>query len=331
MTTVFLSYRRNDAADATGRLQEHLRKRVSSIHIFKDVDNIPYGSDFLKTIQDALKQTDVLLAVIGPNWLESKDAHGSRRILDPADFVRIELEAAFAAGIRVIPVLVGNATMPAASDLPPTIQRLALCNAAPVRPDPDFQNDLNRLASAIGRKKRSIVWIAVASLVCLMVLTGYLVIAANRPPFKPGSPTLKDEDISEHLMPLIGMVTSREAFTSELDFGSDLPTIRNDALKQIQEAQDIEDALNTRAQRFAFDETETFSRLQGNLEKKKVLLKKIVSLIDAGSFTQESETIVSVFRSLKEEFSSLVIKYSEYLKRRGITPKAEKLEEPMVE
>lgn len=137
----------------TGRIYEHLCAELNADSVFKDVANIPYGSDFRNTIRAALKKSDVLLAVIGPDWLRVHADSGKVRTDEETDYVYFEIETAISSGLRVIPVLVRGTAMPRAADLPETIRSLAHCNAAPIRPDPDFVNDINKLIlSIVGRQ-----------------------------------------------------------------------------------------------------------------------------------------------------------------------------------
>ena len=103
MSKLFISYRRDDSADVTGRLHDRLNSHFGEGTIFLDTDNIPFGMDFRTCIGDAVNQCDVLLAVIGDRWLDANYAdgpeQGSRRLDDPRDFVRIEIEAALTRGI----------------------------------------------------------------------------------------------------------------------------------------------------------------------------------------------------------------------------------------
>jgi hypothetical protein len=87
----------------------------------------------------------VLLAVIGRDWLAVDQKTGARRIDDPRDHLRIEVESALERDIPVIPVLVQGASVPAEADLPESLRPLAYRNAQQVRPDPDFNNDIDRL------------------------------------------------------------------------------------------------------------------------------------------------------------------------------------------
>lgn len=126
---IFVSYRREDAKHPTGRLVDRLSKTFTDGQIFIDVDNIAPGLDFRKVLADKVQACDVLLAVIGPGWLDARNTSGVRRLDDPRDFVRIELESALTRDVRVIPVLVDGADMPPEDVLPPPLQPLAYRNA----------------------------------------------------------------------------------------------------------------------------------------------------------------------------------------------------------
>lgn len=144
---IFVSYRRDDASDVTGRICDRLIQHFGKAFVFKDVDNIPLGIDFRKHLGDAVGRCDVLLAVIGKRWLTGDV--GQRRIDDIGDFVRIEIEAALQRDIPVVPVLVQNGSIPRPEDLPETMKSLVYRNGIPVRPDPDFHNDMERLIRGI--------------------------------------------------------------------------------------------------------------------------------------------------------------------------------------
>jgi len=145
MSKVFISYRRGDSADVSALIYDRLRRRYGSENVFKDVDTIPLGVDFGKCIIDSVSRCQVLLAVIGKQWLTVANQAGNRRLDDPGDFVRIEIEAALHGNIPVIPLLVQETTMPAAEALPQTLRELAFRNGIPVRDDPDFHSDMDRL------------------------------------------------------------------------------------------------------------------------------------------------------------------------------------------
>lgn len=142
---IFLSYRRSDGADVAGRIYDRLAARFGTGGVFKDVDSIPLSVAFPKYLRDVLKKVRVVLAIIGPGWLAARDTAGKRRLDDPTDFVRLELEAALALDVPIVPVMVANAAMPAAPELPEAIRSLVFRNGLPVRADPDFHRDMDRL------------------------------------------------------------------------------------------------------------------------------------------------------------------------------------------
>jgi hypothetical protein len=153
MAKVFISYRRTDSATFSGRIYDRLAAKFGRKEIFKDVDDIPPGVNFADYIQTALRQCSVALAVIGPRWLGASTADGARRLDDTGDFVRLEIETALGLGLIVIPVLVEDARMPSAAELPEALRPLALINAVGVRNDPDFSRDMERLIAAVDRAK----------------------------------------------------------------------------------------------------------------------------------------------------------------------------------
>ena len=147
---IFISYRRNDSADVTGRIYDRLLYSFGKDAIFKDVDSIPFGVNFRTYLNDIIEKSKILLVVIGPRWLSITDDQGGRRLDDPADFVRIEIEAALKRKIMIVPLLVSGASMPNASQLPTSLEELAFYNGIQIRPDPDFHKDMSRLIHEIG-------------------------------------------------------------------------------------------------------------------------------------------------------------------------------------
>jgi hypothetical protein len=145
---VFISYRRQETSDLAGRLYDRLIDRFGEAKVFMDVDTIEPGADFTEAITQAVGTCQVLLAVIGPQWLAAADKHGRRRLDDPDDIVRVEVEAALARGVRVIPLLAGGAEMPQRHDLPGSLGGLARRHALAVRHD-SFRADVARLITAI--------------------------------------------------------------------------------------------------------------------------------------------------------------------------------------
>jgi formylglycine-generating enzyme required for sulfatase activity len=145
MSKIFISYRRDDSADVTGRIYDRLIQQFDRGAIFKDVDSIPFGVDFRIHLDAQVAKCEVFLAVIGRDWMQHLGSTGRTRLDDPRDFVRIEIESALKRQIPVIPVLVRGASIPQAKRLPVCIQDLSYRNGITVRPDPDFHRDMDRL------------------------------------------------------------------------------------------------------------------------------------------------------------------------------------------
>lgn len=148
MADVFLSYRRDDSRSATGRLTDQLQTALGADRVFRDLDSITPGLDFQAALERAIGGASVVLAVIGPRWLDMRDAAGQRRLDDPQDMVRLELEAALAAGVPIIPVLVEGARMPLAQALPASLAAFARCQAITLD-DEGWRDDTRRLISLL--------------------------------------------------------------------------------------------------------------------------------------------------------------------------------------
>jgi len=149
--SLFISYRRVDSAGHVGRLHDHLAAvpvfRAGGI--FRDIDSIEFGDDFVRAMRLAVEFADVMLVVIGREWITA-GTRRNRRLDNADDPVRIEIASAFHIGVPVIPVLVQGATMPAAWPLPPDLRPLATANAIEVS-DTRFAHDVERLTDAIQR------------------------------------------------------------------------------------------------------------------------------------------------------------------------------------
>ncbi|MGA7949367.1 MAG: toll/interleukin-1 receptor domain-containing protein [Thiobacillaceae bacterium] len=171
MSTIFLSYRRDDSAGFAGRLSDEIEARLGEGSVFRDVDDIQPGEDFVAAITTQLNQVSAVLVMIGPHWLTA--AVDGRRRLDMADdFVRMEIQAALTSGKPVIPLLVGGAAMPTKADLPPVIAALARHQAVTLS-DADWKADVARLVESLrpevagarrrGRPWRRIIMVAAAA------------------------------------------------------------------------------------------------------------------------------------------------------------------------
>jgi TIR domain len=127
--SIFVSYRRDDAEGEAGRLADDLTEIFHENSVFMDVNAIQPGRDFRKAIDESIHQCSVLLAILGPGWLDSTDAAGRRRLDDETDYLRLEVASALQRDIPVIPVLVRGAKMPRAEQLSSDLVELAYRNA----------------------------------------------------------------------------------------------------------------------------------------------------------------------------------------------------------
>jgi hypothetical protein len=182
MSNVFVSYRREDSAPYAGRLCDHLSGEFGSDRVFMDVQDIAPGADFTEAIASTVGRCDVMVAVIGPRWLELLRSRAGQR-----DFVSEEISHALRRRIPVIPALVAGAAMPAEQDLPPELSDLAKRQGLAFR-DEDFPQTAGELirnirsSTAGPRSPKKLIWTLVA-LSILIALGGsaiFLVNARNR-------------------------------------------------------------------------------------------------------------------------------------------------------
>jgi hypothetical protein len=149
---IFISYRRADL-DVIGRLVSHLQRAFQPEQLIVDIDGVDPGVNFVDVLSRLIGECEVVLAVIGDGWLGARDAAGARRFDNPDDFVRIEIEAAFRQGKRLIPVLIGDTQIPSADELPKAIQPLTNFHAMRLthsRFSADAQNLIKVLQRALG-------------------------------------------------------------------------------------------------------------------------------------------------------------------------------------
>jgi hypothetical protein len=149
MAGVFISYRREDSPGHAGRVFDRVRARFGT-DVFMDVTAIDAGADFVDAIEQAVGSCDVLLAIIGPQWVGATDGAGGRRLEHPNDFIRLEIAGALKRNVRVVPVLVDGARLPTAGDLPDDLQPLLRRNAIELR-DPRWDADIEQLIASLDR------------------------------------------------------------------------------------------------------------------------------------------------------------------------------------
>ena len=147
MASLFISYRRDDRPGFAGRLAEALEKVFGPENVFRDIEDIGPGEDFVEVIERQLRDVDTMLVVIGPAWLTA-NSNGVRRLDEPKDFVREEIRAGLQSARHVLPVLVGGAAMPSEADLPLDIRPLGRRQAV-VLSDANWSADVARLIETV--------------------------------------------------------------------------------------------------------------------------------------------------------------------------------------
>lgn len=144
---LFISYRRDDSAGYARAIAAEMVRRFGAERVFIDVDDIAPGRGFAQAIHQALANASALLVLIGPRWRGQREGLAPR-LDEPDDFVRREVAAALARGLRVIPVLLDGAAPPTAADLPPELQPLAGLQAIELSHG-RFDTELGRLMDAL--------------------------------------------------------------------------------------------------------------------------------------------------------------------------------------
>src|SRR5689334_12905052 len=150
---IFISYRRADSKYVVDRIRDRLIEAYDEDAIFRDLESIPLGQNFSDVLKEATTSCDVMLVVIGPQWAGITDDQGNKRLFDPHDYTRLEVEAGLVnQKILVIPILVMNARMPSLDEIPESLADLRFRNAISIRNDPDFTPDMQRLIQGINEQ-----------------------------------------------------------------------------------------------------------------------------------------------------------------------------------
>src|SRR5215211_3946681 len=145
---IFINYRRDDSRGIAGRLQDRLAQAFGRKNVLVGVDRLSGGVDFEVHQNNQVAACQAFVTVIGPNWLDAKDEAGQRLLHHPEHSVAIEISAALARNIRVVPVLVDGARMPNESELPESLKALARCQAVEVR-QVHFDRDAEALVEGV--------------------------------------------------------------------------------------------------------------------------------------------------------------------------------------
>jgi TIR domain len=147
---IFMSYRRDDTRHVAGRLADDLAPHFGAGNVFRDIEAIDPGVDFVLALQQALKSCVVMLVLIGPHWIDARDAQGRRRLDSEHDWIRTEIAEALRRGIRVIPMLVEGAALPAEESLPVDLRALIRRQALELS-DSRWRGDVQRLVEMLAK------------------------------------------------------------------------------------------------------------------------------------------------------------------------------------
>jgi TIR domain len=197
MSAVFISYRRENTAGEARALFNDLAAQLGEGSVFMDVDSIALGRDFRVVLEETTASCDLMLVLIGRNWIDAKDEDGRTRLANPGDYVRLEIEAALKRNIPVTPVLVQGARMPVAEQLPETIRDFAYRNGFELS-NTRWESDVREMIRRLGlagppsppirpKPNRRIAWVLIPGVVILAIVGGLLLYPHSDRP----NPTVK--------------------------------------------------------------------------------------------------------------------------------------------
>lgn len=181
MPKIFISYRHEDSQSITDRIYEKLSRAFSKNLIFKDISSLYPGDMWAEKIDQMIKKSDYVLVIIGKQWLDHK------RLQNPEDWVRKEIETALKYSTPVIPVFVDNAPMPESYEIPSELKKLLDFQGTRVRNEPDFQNDIAALIERLGGKPHTSRFnsITLGAIVVALIASFIAVAALSRPTAEP--------------------------------------------------------------------------------------------------------------------------------------------------
>jgi hypothetical protein len=154
MPKIFISYRRDDAPFEAAWIRDQFVSHFGESDIFLDIDAIPVGTDFRREIDARVGNCDYLIAVIGKSWLTVRDENGQRRLDNPDDWVRLEIQAALNRKIPVIPLLLHDVGMPKRDELPNDLREFAYRQAHSIHVA-DRQHDIDKLIHDIDPREKA--------------------------------------------------------------------------------------------------------------------------------------------------------------------------------
>ena len=167
MTRIFISYRRDSCSDICAHLREKIEERFGSGSVFLDTVSLVAGEDFPCRLREEIARCSALLVVMDKDWASLPSAGGGRRLDDPNDFVRQEIETAIRLNRRVIPVQVHGAKFPPAEELPDSVKPFTRCHAVKIHEEPLFRESVKHLLDQLAPKRS---WKLLSWAVALIVL-----------------------------------------------------------------------------------------------------------------------------------------------------------------
>jgi formylglycine-generating enzyme required for sulfatase activity len=218
---VFINYRRDDSASEALNIAQYFEGTFGKGSIFIDVDRLHAGQKFATVLGEKLWQCKVMLAIIGPNWVDARDKNGNRRLDNPEDWVRVEIEQSLARNVPVIPVLIGGAMLPSKSDLPQSLWPLIEHQCATVTTN-GFRYEMAGLARDVtelmGRRALGRIAVAASALLFGSLAAAYF-----------GAPVL---------WPSLGRVMPNEPATAGADAKRNADYGASEAKRKAEEAHD---------------------------------------------------------------------------------------------
>jgi hypothetical protein len=148
MPQIFVSYRRDELPDLADRIFDSLFSRFGRGRVFRDIGGVTPGTEFPDKIGEALRESKVVVALVGSNWLGTS-AGGVRRIDDETDWVRTEIQISLALNIPIVPVVINRAQMPRASELPEPLKRFSRIQSLPLESGRTFETDVDQLSKIV--------------------------------------------------------------------------------------------------------------------------------------------------------------------------------------
>lgn len=213
MASVFINYRRDQTAGEARALYNDLVERLGPGRVFMDVDDIGLGRDFREVLRERLADAQVMLALIGRDWAEARDAAGTRRLEQPGDFVRLEIATALERKLPVIPVLLQGAQFPAADKLPTELRELSFRNGFAIN-HATWTSNVDDLVRRLGLPaaasqpaappSRRRLWIGVGIAVLAIGVGAAVTLRGTPPPDTPATPSAVSHAELERLFKDLG-------------------------------------------------------------------------------------------------------------------------------